>query len=287
MHESPTPRSRRRTPFGVLEDTFDVLVAPPKPLALDGTQVDGLPDRAVPLDELRAMLLHPATPYETRDAALDVLVTRAQHDGGRHLIGLAGCLLPGLRRGATTLVEASSGQAADIEAEMLTGLMAAVQVAVPGRSRPAARLIWAAWRSAANMVRRELAERGRPAPTPVGCEPPPEAWPEPPGSALGQLDSHVEAEVTLDPEGERRACAVAARPGRSRPATRDGGQEPFVLAEQPVRIDESDLVEGHAATLPKQTYVRNWIFFPGLRSAPSGATMRAWTVPSSPMASRS
>jgi hypothetical protein len=37
------------SPFDTLEKTFDLLVTGPRPLALDGTWLDGLADRAIPL----------------------------------------------------------------------------------------------------------------------------------------------------------------------------------------------------------------------------------------------
>lgn len=92
----PTRRQPRGTgngagrPFEVLDRSFQLLVGEPAPLALDGFAVDGLPDRPIPLDELRGMLLHPAVGFDTRDSALTWLVGRAQTEGGAWLVGLAG-----------------------------------------------------------------------------------------------------------------------------------------------------------------------------------------------------
>jgi hypothetical protein len=55
------------SPFDTLEKTFDLLVTGPNPLALNGTSLDGLPDRAIPLGELKAMLLHPSMAFDVRD----------------------------------------------------------------------------------------------------------------------------------------------------------------------------------------------------------------------------
>ena len=52
------------SPFDTLEKTFDLLVTGPNPLALDGTSFDGLADRAIPLGELKAMLLHPSMAFD-------------------------------------------------------------------------------------------------------------------------------------------------------------------------------------------------------------------------------
>ena len=71
------------SPFDTLEKTFDLLVTGPTPLALDGTSLDGLPDRAIPLDELKAMLLHPSMAFAARDAVVDELVARSPCQGRR------------------------------------------------------------------------------------------------------------------------------------------------------------------------------------------------------------
>lgn len=63
-------RTLTDSPFDTLEKTFDLLVIGPNPLALDGTGIDGLPDRAIPLGELKARLLHPSTPFDVRDAVV-------------------------------------------------------------------------------------------------------------------------------------------------------------------------------------------------------------------------
>ena len=107
-----TPRrTLTDSPFDTLEKTFDLLVTGPDPLALDGTPIAGLPDRAVPLGELKARLLHPSTPFSVRDAIVGELVARSQADGGAWTVGLAGVLLPGLRRAVWPLVQACPGKA--------------------------------------------------------------------------------------------------------------------------------------------------------------------------------
>ena len=73
-------------PLAVLDRSFRLLVCEPAPLALDGFAVDGLPDRPIPLDVLRSMLLHPSVGFDTRDTALTWLVGRAQTEGGPWLV---------------------------------------------------------------------------------------------------------------------------------------------------------------------------------------------------------
>lgn len=168
---SPRPHLEA-SPFATLERTFTLLTTEPRPLALDGTGIAGLPNRPIPLDELRARLLHPSTPYATRDAALDVLIGRARAEGGAWSVGLAGVLLPGLRRAVAPLAAACPGKEADLEAEMLAGLLAALDRFGPGRSRPAGRLCGQAFDAAKRLLRAELAERSRPGHDAVSAEPP-------------------------------------------------------------------------------------------------------------------
>ena len=168
--------TRRRphtdSPFDTLERTFVLLTSGPNPLALDGTGVPGLPSRLVPLGELKARLLHPSTRFEVRDAIVDELVARSQSDGGRWTVGLAGVLLPGLRRAVWPLVQACPSKADDIEAEALAAFLAAVARCQPGRPRLASRLCWLTRIGATRLLRSELAEQARPGTEPVSAAPP-------------------------------------------------------------------------------------------------------------------
>ena len=167
-----TRRPLTDSPFDTLERTFDLLVTGPRPLALDATPIAGLPERPIPLGELKSRLLHPSTPFEVRDAVVARLVTLAQTEGGRWTVGLAGVLLPGLRRAAWPLVQACPGKTLDIEAETLAALLAAVADCDPNRERLAARLCWLARAGANRLLRAELAERARPGSEPVSAAPP-------------------------------------------------------------------------------------------------------------------
>src|SRR5919109_2591154 len=120
-------RTQDSSPFDVVEEAFSLLVSSRTPITLDGASVGhGWPARAIPLDELRSRLLHPSTSYAARDAALNALVTRARTEGGPLLVGLAGVLLPGLRRAAAPLAKVCPEATADLEAEMLAGRVEAV-----------------------------------------------------------------------------------------------------------------------------------------------------------------
>jgi len=117
----------------VLDTSFRLLVCGPSPLAIDGAALGhGLPARLIPLDELRALLLDRDTSYAARDAAVGELLCRARHQGGAWTVGLAGVLAPGLRRVAAALAGEYPGDRADIDAEVLAGLL-------DGIGRPARR----------------------------------------------------------------------------------------------------------------------------------------------------
>ena len=168
------PTSFNHDPFDTLETAFTGLCVEPRPLALEAGAVAGLPRRAIPLTELRSILLHPSTSHAVRDATLGELLRRAQTEGGRWTIGLVGVLLYGLRRAVTPLCIACPGKAADIEAEAIAGLLEAIPVTKPSRQRLASRLTWLARNKAKALVKHEFAEMsGRPFHDEVSAAP---AW---------------------------------------------------------------------------------------------------------------
>lgn len=69
---------------------------------------------------------HPSTGFAARYAAMMILVERAQQSGGAWLIGLAGVLLPGLRRTAGRLARDFPGDTSDLDCEVLAGFVEAV-----------------------------------------------------------------------------------------------------------------------------------------------------------------
>jgi hypothetical protein len=109
-----------------------------------------LPDRLVPLDELKRLLLLPSAAAATRDAAWSELVTRARDDGPTWMIGTVGVAMPGLRRVAGQLGRGFSRDiTVDIDAEVLTGFLSAVRSVDLDRRGIALRLRWAAYRAGA------------------------------------------------------------------------------------------------------------------------------------------
>jgi hypothetical protein len=158
----------------VLDTSFRLLVSGPSPLALDGrTLGSGLPARLIPLDELRALLLRRSTPFAARDAAVAELLRRARDDHDTWTVGLAGVLVPGLRRVAATLAEDYPGDPADIDAEVLAGLVAAIGRIDPAGSRLAAQLLRAAFNRAKRLRRAEVWLAARSTPVEPGSMAPP------------------------------------------------------------------------------------------------------------------
>jgi hypothetical protein len=172
-HRRRSSRSGEVRPLDMLDRSFRLMVCEPAPLSLDGGVVGhGLPARPIPLDVLRGLLLHPSVGFEARDAALTWLVQRAQGEGGKWLVGLAGVLLPGMGRRIYPLCRAFPRLAHDLEAEALAALLQAVQAWRLGQDRVASRLVWAAARGAHRLLRRETALQDREASVGLRLEPP-------------------------------------------------------------------------------------------------------------------
>ncbi|WP_396454661.1 hypothetical protein [Actinomadura sp.] len=99
--DRPTRRrsnAEARHVLDVAETTFDLLTRGPAPLSVDGAALGhGLPARMIPLDEVRAILLHPSTGQGTRDIVWRELVLRARHQGSSWVMGCVGVALPGLK----------------------------------------------------------------------------------------------------------------------------------------------------------------------------------------------
>lgn len=147
---SSTTRRRRTSPSALdtLQGAFDLLVIGPRPLALDGRQVDpGLPKRLTPLGELKQILLRTSTGREVRDAAWRELVLRARRSDPAWMVGADGVALPGLRRTAGRVAWGFRGDTADLDAEILAGFVDALHTIDLDRPGIATRLRWSAHRA--------------------------------------------------------------------------------------------------------------------------------------------
>lgn len=135
------------TPIGIVDAAFHDLCARPKPLTLDGAALgNGLPARAVALDELQALLLNRATSFKTRDVVVAELIRRYHIDGDDWGIALVGVLLPGLLGMASRLAGGFPGDTDCIDAAILAGFFDAATTCPLDGERLSARLLWAAFR---------------------------------------------------------------------------------------------------------------------------------------------
>ena len=162
MLAAAQPGGATLSPLDSADASFRALTTGPQPLALHAASLAaGLPDRLVPLDELRALLLHPATGARARNKVWAELIRRARSGSPAWVVGLVGVAMPGLRRAAATLSASYRGDPADLQTEILTGFLAAMRALDPDdldRVPLASRLCWAAWRAGAGprLYRRQL-----------------------------------------------------------------------------------------------------------------------------------
>jgi hypothetical protein len=172
------PARSPTTPLQELDHAFVLLVTGPQPLSVDGRLVGhGLPRRPIPLDELRALLLHPATGRAARDVAWRLLVTRARTHRGKWVVGAAGVALPGLRRAAARLMRGAGWE--DVEAELRTAFLEQLHRIDLAEDRVATRLCNAAYVAARAALRDEqAATAGRVEPG-VDAALPPMPWGHP------------------------------------------------------------------------------------------------------------
>ncbi len=140
-----------RSPFDTLETTFRLLVAGPQPLSLNGRSI-GLTVQSIRLLELRAILFHPATGVAVQRAALVALVGRARRHRGAWVVGLAGVLLPGLRRQVACLPVGCSGSRACAGGMVLAALLDHLDAADATSESLAEALLWTVVRPALGPV---------------------------------------------------------------------------------------------------------------------------------------
>lgn len=118
-----TPTTWPTTPLDAAEKAFIMLAEAPTHVPFDARSFDSLPDRIVPLDELRKLLLASSTSNEVRDAVWRELVIRARRDGPAWRVAAVGMAMPGLRRHAGMLAAGWHGDTHDLDGELLVGFM--------------------------------------------------------------------------------------------------------------------------------------------------------------------
>jgi hypothetical protein len=146
----------------IARDAFTWLVTGPHPVSLNGRLFPGLPNRHVPLDEVRDRLLARRCPQATRDAVWAHLVLRSRTEGATWTVAAVGVALPALTSVAATLSDRFAGDPADVHAEVLRGFLTALSTVDLRRPRIMLRLRWAAYRSGYDALLEALS-----GPTPV------------------------------------------------------------------------------------------------------------------------
>lgn len=136
----------RQLPLETARQCFTLLVTGPAPLSVDGRDFPGLPNRIIPLDELRDRLLRGRSPRRTRDAVWAHLVRRSRDEGARWTLACTGMALPALASVAGQLGARFPGEVFDVHAEVLAGFLAGLAQVDLDRPRILTRLRWSAYR---------------------------------------------------------------------------------------------------------------------------------------------
>jgi hypothetical protein len=167
--DRPSPSPRRPAPvpersgnaIDAAATAFEQLCARRPPVVVDGAAAGcGLPARALPLQELRSLLLHPATGPAARNAALCALLTgdtpasekptngrsgtgaTGPRQGADRQLALLGLLLPGLRRATWRLQrEFPHVDTDDLSSELVCGVLEALRGFDPTGDHVANRLL--------------------------------------------------------------------------------------------------------------------------------------------------
>ncbi|GAA2713083.1 hypothetical protein [Actinoplanes palleronii] len=146
------------SPLQAAQRAFSLLLTPPTAFTYDTSEIEALACGPVPLDRLRGLLLCARTTPQDRDIVWRDLVMRARRDGPGWVIAAAGVAMPGLRRAARRLATGWPGDVHDLDAELLTGFVAALRTVDVDSPRICGRLIEAGVR-AARKVRDASAEQ--------------------------------------------------------------------------------------------------------------------------------
>ncbi|WP_435204979.1 hypothetical protein [Micromonospora sp. bgisy143] len=154
------------SPLDAVDIAFADLTCDPDPLSLDlnplASQLGdgaGLPGGVIALPALRQWLLDHSRAYTVRDVVWRELIRRARLDGPAWVIAAVALAMPALRRYAGRLHTGWAGDAYDLDAEILTGFLAALRDRVDlAKPAPYAALCMAAWRAGHELRRRDGAE---------------------------------------------------------------------------------------------------------------------------------
>ncbi|MFG1888079.1 hypothetical protein ACGFIR_09445 [Micromonospora sp. NPDC049051] len=146
------------SPLDAVDAAFTALTTGPAPMTLDLDTLEpdtGLPPGVMTLPALRNWLLSHPRAYTARDAVWRDLIRRARLDGSSWVIAAVAMAMPALRRHAGQLHAGWSGDAIDLDAEILTGFLTALRDRVDlAKPAPYASLCMAAWRAGHELLRR-------------------------------------------------------------------------------------------------------------------------------------
>ncbi|GAA0505076.1 MULTISPECIES: hypothetical protein [Streptomyces] len=140
-------RQVQQLPLDTARQCFTWLVTGPDPLSVDGRKFSGLPNRLVPLNELRSRMLRCRCSRRTRDAVWAHLVRRSREEGATWTLACTGMALPALASTSRWLAARYPGDAFDVHAEVLSGFLSALSDIDLNRPRVLVRLRWAAYRA--------------------------------------------------------------------------------------------------------------------------------------------
>jgi hypothetical protein len=139
--------------FAAVEAGFARLTQAPAPLVFDARLVPGLPERTMPLDELRTLLVKQHFYGEVTDALWRQLAQHSREWGQPWMAAAAGIALPGLTGMAAKISRGHRRHAEDIDSEVLTGFLDALRHAPLDPPRVWLRLCWAAWRGGVAVIK--------------------------------------------------------------------------------------------------------------------------------------
>ncbi|GIH16336.1 hypothetical protein [Rugosimonospora africana] len=153
-------RAVRRIPWpttalAAAERAFELLTCQPDPLVLDCRGVPDLPQREIPVGELRDLLVCDQTGPQTRDAVWRRLVELARSGAPAWRIAAVGMAMPGLRRAAGLLARGWHGDSCDRDSEMVAGFLNRLADIDLAHDRIAGKLVDAAARSVKDAMQRE------------------------------------------------------------------------------------------------------------------------------------
>jgi hypothetical protein len=129
---------------------FQQLTLRRTPVAFDARGLGhGLPDRHIPLEELRELLVRdPRVSYKGKDAAWHQIIDHARVLGQPWIAAAVGLALPALVAMAAKLRPGREQVIADVESELVTGFIYALLHHDLSGPRPQLRMCWAGWRTA-------------------------------------------------------------------------------------------------------------------------------------------